>query len=126
MPGIARPGAGTSGKKGSMAIGADSPDDGGGEGVLYFANAAVIPTANPAGGVLIYPEGNALKGRGGSGTITTILPAEPHCPRCSLDFALEWRNPESGHALAVCVPCLIDTLSRRGISQDNFVIHRSK
>jgi len=118
--------AGTSGKKGSMAIGADSPDDGGGEGVLYFANAAVIPTANPSGGVLIYPEGNALKGRGGSGTITTILPAEPHCPRCTLDFALEWRNPESGHALAVCVPCLIDTLSRRGISQDNFVIHRSK
>ena len=118
--------AGTSGKKGSLAIGADSPDDGGGEGVAYFANAAVIPTANPAGGVLIYPESGALKARGSSGTITTLAPAEPHCPHCGKDFALEWSNPESGHALAVCVPCLIDTLSAIGIPQDRFVIHRSK
>jgi len=75
----------------------------------------VFPTSNPSAGVILYAEGNALKGRGGSGTITTIVPAEPHCPKCGLDFALEWANPDSGKKLSICAPCFVDALRVAGI-----------
>jgi hypothetical protein len=48
---------------------------GGGRGVLGIANASAVPTANPAGGGVLYAEGGALKWRGSSGTVTTIAPA---------------------------------------------------
>lgn len=47
---------------------------GGGEGVLGFANAATVPSSNPAGGVL-YVESGALKFRGSAGTVTTLAAA---------------------------------------------------
>jgi len=48
---------------------------GGGGGVLFVANAATVPTTNPAGGGIMYVEGGALKFRGSSGTVTTIANA---------------------------------------------------
>lgn len=46
-----------------------------GDLVVYIANAATVPTANPVGGGIIYGEGGALKYRGTSGTVTTLGPA---------------------------------------------------
>jgi hypothetical protein len=46
-----------------------------GQGVVYMANAAVVPASNPTGGGVLYVEGGALKYRGSSGTITTIANA---------------------------------------------------
>lgn len=48
---------------------------GGGTGVLFVANASVVPTTNPTGGAIWYVEAGATKIRGSSGTITTIAPA---------------------------------------------------
>lgn len=45
---------------------------GNGVGVLSLGNANTVPTANPAGGGIIYCEAGALKYRGTSGTITTL------------------------------------------------------
>jgi hypothetical protein len=46
-----------------------------GEGVLAIANATVAPSANPAGGGILYVEDGALKYRGSNGTVTVIAPA---------------------------------------------------
>jgi len=48
---------------------------GGGAGVLGIANAATVPTTNPAGGGVLYAQAGALKWRGSAGTVTTIAPA---------------------------------------------------
>ncbi len=48
---------------------------GGGDGVIGIANRTVAPTANPAGGGVLYAEAGALKWRGSGGTVTTIAPA---------------------------------------------------
>tara|TARA_R110000772_G_scaffold60095_2_gene135632 strand:+ start:10103 stop:11866 length:1764 start_codon:yes stop_codon:yes gene_type:complete len=48
---------------------------GGGQGVIFVADAATVPTSNPTGGGIFYVEAGALKFRGSSGTITTIAPA---------------------------------------------------
>jgi hypothetical protein len=48
---------------------------GAGQGVIAIANASVVPSANPAGGGVLYVEHGALKYRGSNGTITTIAPA---------------------------------------------------
>jgi len=48
---------------------------GSGEGVIFLANASVVPSANPTGGGVLYVDGGALKYRGSSGTITTIANA---------------------------------------------------
>jgi hypothetical protein len=46
-----------------------------GQGVVYMANAAVVPASNPTGGGVLYVEGGALKYRGSGGTVTTIANA---------------------------------------------------
>lgn len=46
-----------------------------GEGVLYIANATVVPSGTPSGGGILYCEGGALKFKGSSGTVTTIAAA---------------------------------------------------
>ena len=46
-----------------------------GEGVIAIANATVAPSANPAGGGILYVEDGALKYRGSNGTVTVIAPA---------------------------------------------------
>ena len=48
---------------------------GGGDKVLYMANATTAPTTNPSGGGVLYVESGALKYRGSSGTVTTIANA---------------------------------------------------
>lgn len=59
---------------GNVGIGTAS-EFGGGTKVIGLANAAVVPSTNPAGGGVIYSEAGALKWRGSSGTITTIAAA---------------------------------------------------
>lgn len=86
---------------------------GSGQGVIGIANASTVPTTNPTGGHVVYVEAGALKGRGSSGTITTIAAAEPHCPKCDHDFALEWENERTGK-LSVCVWCLSEALEKLG------------
>ncbi len=46
-----------------------------GDGVLFFANANTVPTADPVGGGIVYVESGALKYRGTSGTVTTLAVA---------------------------------------------------
>lgn len=48
---------------------------GGGQNVIYIANATTTPTTNPSGGGILFVENGALKYRGPSGTVTTIAPA---------------------------------------------------
>jgi hypothetical protein len=48
---------------------------GGGQGVMAIANASVAPSANPAGGGILYVEDGALKYRGSNGTVTVIAEA---------------------------------------------------
>lgn len=43
-----------------------------GDGVAYFATAQTVPTANPVSGFILYVDGNGLRARGPSGTVTTI------------------------------------------------------
>ena len=59
---------------GNIGLGTTS-QFGAGKGVIAIANASVVPSANPAGGGILYVEGGALKYRGSNGTITTIAPA---------------------------------------------------
>lgn len=95
---------------------------GSGLGVLGIANATTAPTANPSGGHVLYAQAGALKGRGSSGTVTTIAASEPHCPRCDADFALEWENPRYGGRLAICVKCLVEALAVAGIRPTEYAI----
>lgn len=74
--------------------------------------------ATPTGEYVLYASSGALKGKGTSGTVTTIGTAEPHCPTCERDFALEWEN--GSEHLAVCVPCMLDQLARAGLDVGKF------
>lgn len=98
---------------GSIGIGTKD-QFGSGAGVIGLANAITVPTTNPTGGHVLYAEAGAFKGRGSSGTITTIAAAEPHCPRCGRDFAHEWENEKYGK-LSICAWCLSDALEKLGI-----------
>jgi hypothetical protein len=100
----------------------DGAGFGGGSKVLSVANATTEPTSNPAGGAQWWVFGGASKARGSSGTITTFGPADPHCPTCGRDFATEHRNDDMGEHLAVCLPCLIDTLKDAGIDTNKFAM----
>lgn len=48
---------------------------GGGEGVIFIANATTVPSSNPTGGGILYVTAGALTYRGSGGTVTTIAPA---------------------------------------------------
>ncbi len=48
---------------------------GAGDGVVYLANAATVPTVNSVSGGYLYSEAGALKWRGTGGTVTTIANA---------------------------------------------------
>ncbi|MCI0341691.1 MAG: hypothetical protein L0216_11185 [Planctomycetales bacterium] len=96
---------------------------GGGAGILAMANATTVPTSNVANTQLIYTEGGALKARSPSGGVTTLSPAEPHCPRCGRDCAYEWVHASRGR-IAVCWWCLTETLERLGARLGEFAILR--
>jgi hypothetical protein len=103
-------------------FGAGGQDFGGGTGVLGIDNASVVPSTNPTAGGILYSEGGAGKWRGSSGTVTTFGPAEPHCPKCGRDFAVEHRNDTHGEHLAICLPCLVDALQTAGVDTASFTI----
>ena len=48
---------------------------GGGDKVIFIANAATVPTSNPVGGGIFYTSAGALLYRGSAGTVTPIAPA---------------------------------------------------
>jgi hypothetical protein len=48
---------------------------GSGVGVMFLANAGTVPSANPAGGGILYVTAGALTYRGSGGTVTTVAPA---------------------------------------------------
>lgn len=105
---------------GSLGFGT-SNQFGSGAGVIGVANAATNPSTNPTGGGVLYSDSGAGKWRGSSGTTTTFGNADPHCPRCGRDYALEWDNALWGH-FAVCVPCLVAALGRVGIGPEHYMI----
>jgi hypothetical protein len=72
---------------------------------VYFQLGDVSEPATPAGAARMWSQSGALKAKGSSGTITTLAPAEPHCPKCGLDFAKEWEHPEKGKKLSLCLWC---------------------
>lgn len=53
-------------------VGIGTTDFGSGTGVVGLANASVVPSVNPVGGGVFYPEGGALKWRSPGGLVTTI------------------------------------------------------
>ena len=53
-------------RNGTIDIG-ESQDDGGGERVITLQNAAVVPTSNPIGGVILYASGGQLFARSATG-----------------------------------------------------------
>jgi hypothetical protein len=83
-----------------------------GGGYHKIVDALSAPGANPTGGGYLYSSSGALVWRGSSGTITTIAPADPHCPKCGKDFMHEWENEKYGY-LAVCMNCLADEVGER-------------
>lgn len=88
---------------------------GGGAGVIALADATGVPAGNPVGGAFLYATGGAIAGKGSFGTVTTMAPADPHCPDCGRDFAVQWENEGKGEILAVCMCCLVDTLEDLGL-----------
>lgn len=95
-----------------------------GDGIVYVADAATAPTADPVSGGILYSESGAGKWRGTSGTVTTFGPAEPHCPTCGRDFAHEWQNTTSGEHLAICVPCMLTEMENTGLNTSKFAFIR--
>ena len=87
---------------------------------MFLANSTAVPTGDPTSGIFIYADSGAGKARGTSGTITTWAPAEPHCPRCSRDFALQWENEKTGK-LSICMWCATE-----GYSLSDCVIEKVK
>ena len=81
---------------------------------LFFSN-TTAPTGNPVAGAYMYGEAGAVKARGSSGTITTVAAADPHCPKCGRDCAVEWKNEDQGWELAVCMWCVTDALGNAGV-----------
>ena len=66
-----------------------------------------VPLANPPAGMgYLYSDSGAGKWRSPSGTITTFGTADPHCPKCGRDFALEYENNDE--ILSICMSCFAD------------------
>ena len=103
-----------------------SGDFGGGSDVIFVANCSAAPTTSPTGGGILYAEGGAGKWRGSSGTVTTFAPADPHCPTCGRDFAIEHRNAEHDEHLSLCLPCLVDALRDAGVDAKKFLISEKR
>lgn len=61
---------------GSVSVGnSTAPTLGGGDGVMFIANAGTNPSTDPTSGGVLYVDAGALKYRGSSGTVTTIAAA---------------------------------------------------
>lgn len=82
----------------------------GADGALKIFNGS--QPATPSGGGKIFCVAGATKVIGTSGTVTTIGPADPHCPVCGRDFVTEHESEKYGY-LSVCLSCLADELGER-------------
>jgi hypothetical protein len=91
--------------------------------IFKLGDVSTSPQTNPTSGAYLYAQNGAIKGRGSSGTITTIAPAHPHCPHCGRDFAFEAEN-KYGEVLSFCFSCLVDEVKRIGGDTNNFIIQR--
>jgi hypothetical protein len=105
-----------------LQLGTGSVSHGSGIGVVGVTDCSAAPSTNPAGGGVMYSDSGALKWRGSGGTVTTMGPADPHCPTCGRDFAVEHRNDNMGEHLALCLPCLVDALAVAGVNTAAFSI----
>jgi hypothetical protein len=92
---------------------------------MFVANTTGAP-GDPTGGGYMYAEAGAGKWRGSSGTVTTFGPAEPHCPRCGSDFAIQYSNPKKYGEFSGCMLCLNKALQKVGISEDQWVIEHKE
>lgn len=101
-----------------LGIGNSSPGTGS-KVLLIQAGTAPSVSSNNA---QLYVISGALKCIGGSGTVTTLAAAHPHCPNCGRDFALEWEKPEANEKFSVCMPCLAGALEKVGIPRGSFMI----
>ncbi len=104
------------------SVSAGSASFGSGAGVMFVGNATTNPSANPTAGGVLYADAGAGKWRGSGGTVTTFGPADPHCPTCGRDFAIEHQNDTHGEHLALCLPCLVDALVSAGVDTKRFTI----
>jgi hypothetical protein len=95
-----------------------------GEQILFMADSTTAPTGDPTSGGFMYSDSGAGKWRGSSGTVTTFGPADPHCPNCGRDYALEWQNDKREERLAICMWCLMEQLSIAGFDLNSFIISR--
>ncbi len=109
-----------------VQFGGGSPDFGGGSKVFGIDDCTTAPTTNPTAGGILYSEAGAGKWRGSGGTVTTFGPAEPHCPTCGRDFALEHKNESLGEHFAICIPCMIDEVVKLGADASKFAITDSR
>ncbi len=109
----------------NVQIGQGAMDTGGGEGVVGIDDATTVPTTDPTGGGILYAQAGALKWRGSSGTVTTVAPAEPHCPTCGRDFVLEFENEAMGDHLTLCLPCMLEGLRSLGM-KTSFVMREKR
>lgn len=87
---------------------------------LFIGDSSTAPTGNPAAGGFLYVVAGALTWRGSGGTVTTMGPAEPHCPRCGRDYVLQWEN-DKWEKLAICMHCLSKTMERLGVEREEFL-----
>ncbi|AUX31912.1 MULTISPECIES: hypothetical protein [Sorangium] len=108
---------------GNVSLGHDSPNFQGMQRGMFIRDALALPTANPSSGGFMFAETGALKWRGPSGTITTIAPADPHCPSCGRDFVTQHVNGDN--ELSICLCCLVDTLEDAGIDVGRFAFVRN-
>ncbi|WP_437759471.1 hypothetical protein [Sorangium sp. So ce1389] len=90
---------------------------------IFVGNSVAIPTGNPTGGGFLFAQAGALRWRGTSGTVTTIAPAEPHCPTCGRDFVTQHVNGDD--ELSLCLCCMVDTLEDAGIDVGRFAFVRN-
>lgn len=92
--------------------------------VIFIADCQTPPGLNtdPVGGGILYSESGALTWHGTSGTVTVLGAAEPHCPRCGSDFAVQWTNIRYGGCLSICMKCLVGALDRHGVHPDEYAI----
>jgi hypothetical protein len=109
-PGGTSTGGGAAGLNGNTSFGKTAASYEGMQGGFFHANADSAPTAgNPTGGGFVYWVAGAMTAKGSSGTVTTIAPAEPHCPACGSDFVQEYSSPKYGYLFA-CLLCLCKEL----------------
>jgi hypothetical protein len=88
---------------------------------IFIGDATTAPAGDPSGGGYMWSESGAIKWHGSSGTVTTMGAADPHCPRCKMDYVLEWTNNRYKRKhMAICWNCLAGALERVGVPESDY------